>query len=103
MARMRLIGKLGDVEFKRGQMQKAAEQFARALELGGTSIPKTTAGMLVQLSGQVARQMVHTALGRPLMRPVASPLLRLRWHLLSRMGHTFWFSRGALWTLLVIC
>ncbi|MDZ4849569.1 MAG: ATP-binding protein [Pirellulaceae bacterium] len=100
LCKMRITGKLGDVAFKRGRLKEAADCYSQALALSGIRLPRTSAGMMVSLLRQVFRQALHSVLGRPADRQPAQPLKRLRWNLFSRLAHVFWFSRGALWTLM---
>jgi signal transduction histidine kinase/CheY-like chemotaxis protein/tetratricopeptide (TPR) repeat protein len=99
LAKTRLRGKLGDVEFKRGRMQRAVSAYTQAFGLTGCVIPSSTLTMLGELTRQAAIQLWHTLFGRPSQRWLADELHRLRWSLYSRLAHTFWFSRGSLWTL----
>ncbi len=97
--RTQLAGRLGDVEFKRGRMSQAAEQYVAALELSGIRVPRTASKMILVLLRQSLLQARHSLLGLPQNRNVATPIQRLRWTLFSRLAHTYWFSRGAVWTL----
>lgn len=97
--RMRALGRLGDVEFKRGRMRQAAIHYVDALNLSGTTVPRWTCVMLVLLVYQMLIQAKNTVVGLSRNRPFSTPIQRLRWTLYSRLAHTFWFSRGALWTM----
>ncbi len=99
MDRTQITGRLGDVEFKRGRMRQAAEQYIAALELSGVRVPRTTSQLIPCLFWQSLLQARHSLLGLPRNCKEASPLQRLQWTLFSRLGHTYWFSRGAVWTL----
>ena len=94
----RILGRLGDIEFKRGRMSEAAIQYVGALNLSGKKEPRWTLEMLIQLILQVLIQTKTTFLGLPRHRKTSTPIERLRWTLYSRLGHTYWFSRGSLWT-----
>jgi two-component system sensor kinase len=94
----RILGRLGDIEFKRGRMSEAATQYVGALNLSGKKEPQWTLEMLIQLILQVLIQTKTTFLGLPRHRKTSTPIERLRWTLYSRLGHTYWFSRGSLWT-----
>ncbi len=100
VARMRITGRLGDVAFKRGQMQNAAKYYASALALSGVKVPHSSASMILGLLQQVVRQACHSFFGLRKSRPPAQIVQRLRWNLFSRLAHTYWFSRGPLWTLM---
>ena len=97
--RTQLAGRLGDVEFKRGRMSQAAQQYVAALELSGVRVPRTASQMILGLFWQCIVQSRHSLLGLPRNRKEAMPLQRLQWTLFSRLAHTYWFSRGAVWTL----
>ncbi len=97
--RTQLAGRLGDVEFKRGRMSQAAEQYMAALELSGIRVPRTAAKMMLGLLIQSLIQARHSIFGLPRNRKAATVIQRLRWTLFSRLAHTYWFSRGAVWTL----
>jgi signal transduction histidine kinase/CheY-like chemotaxis protein/tetratricopeptide (TPR) repeat protein len=95
----RILGRLGDIEFKRGRMKQAANNYVAALSLSGANVPRWTIAMLFLLIFQSLIQAKNTVFGLPRNRRVSLPIHRLRWTLYSRLAHTFWFSRGALWTL----
>ncbi len=97
--RTRLAGRIGDVEFKRGRMSQAAQQYVAALESSGVRVAKTFPPMVLNLLWQSVVQAKHSLVGLSKNRPIATPIQRLRWTLLSRLAHTYWFSRGAVWTL----
>jgi signal transduction histidine kinase/tetratricopeptide (TPR) repeat protein/serine/threonine protein kinase len=95
----RILGRLGDIEFKRGRMCQAAAQYVGALNLSGKKVPRWTLEMLILLILQVLIQTKNSFLGLPRHRKTSAPIERLRWTLYSRLAHTYWFSRGALWTM----
>ena len=97
--RTRILGRLGDIEFKRGRMREAATHYVGALNFSGSNVPRWTFEMLVLLAWQLLIQAKSTVIGLPPNRPVSTPIQRLRWTLYSRLAHTYWFSRGALWTM----
>ncbi len=97
--RTQLTGRIGDVEFKRGRMRQAADQYVAALELSGVRVARTMSRMVLGLLWQSVVQVKHTVVGLPIGRKAATPIQRLRWTLFSRLAHTYWFSRGAIWTL----
>jgi len=99
LERVRILGRLGDIEFKRGRMRQAATHYVGALSLSGANVPRWTFEMLVLLIWQLLIQAKNTVFGLPRNRRLSSPIHRLRWTLFSRLAHTFWFSRGALWTM----
>ncbi|MFY7877138.1 MAG: ATP-binding protein, partial [Pirellula sp.] len=97
--RTRILGRLGDIEFKRGRMREAATHYVGALNFSGSNVPRWTFEMLVLLAWQLFIQAKSTVIGLPPNRPVSTPIQRLRWTLYSRLAHTYWFSRGALLTM----
>ena len=97
--RTQLTGHIGDVEFKRGRLGHAAEQYVLALELSGVRIARNVPKMILGLAWQCMIQAKHSLLGLPKKRKIATPIQRLRWALFGRLAHIYWFSRGAVWTL----
>jgi signal transduction histidine kinase/CheY-like chemotaxis protein/tetratricopeptide (TPR) repeat protein len=97
--RTHISSRLGDVEFKRGRMRHASDYYVEALKSSGVRIPKSWPQMIGGLLLQTAYQAKHSMLGIKRQRTIAKPSERLRWTLLSRLAHTYWFSRGPLWTL----
>ena len=97
--RTQLVGRMGDVEFKRGRMSQAAEQYVDALALSGVRVPRNVSQMILGLLLQSVLQSCHSIFGLSRNRKTATPIQRLRWTLFSRLAHTYWFSRGAIWTL----
>ncbi len=96
---IRLTGKLGEVAFKKGRMSEAAEHFRQGLVLSGVGFPTRLPGLMTTLVHQILVQLVHTIVGRGTGLSTASESQRMRWSLYSRLAHTYWFSRGAFWTL----
>lgn len=89
---------LAELEFKRGNMEAAAQLFEQALKHLGLSTPKARFAMLPKLAKEGIIQAIHTVFGVKANRPIANERLRLRWAILSRMSHAIWFCRGRLWT-----
>ncbi|MDF1840465.1 MAG: ATP-binding protein [Rubripirellula sp.] len=92
---------MGELAFKRGQFTQAASEYEEALKLTGVRLPTNFGTMILSLMVQGAIQAVHTYLptcfvGR---KGPPSPLDCLRWRLMSRLSHVYWFSRDKLWTL----
>ena len=99
--RVRVQYKLGELSFKRGDMAGAADLFQSALRLGGVTRPQTAPGLLLELITETAVQTAHTLLPRRCFARHGKlrEFDQLRLQLLSRLSHTYWFSRGKLWTL----
>ncbi len=96
-AQAEIKGKLGELSFKRGEMEAAAVTFEEALRLLGQHVPRSLVVCTVFLLWEVFRQAAHTALprcfvGRRKAKPNETQLLVLR--LLSRLAHAYWFVRG---------
>jgi signal transduction histidine kinase/CheY-like chemotaxis protein len=97
-------GKLGELDFKRGDMANAALAYEEALRLLGKPVPQNTTVCVVMLLREAAIQTTHTLLPRLFVnrhnpKPSKAELLRL--HLLIRLAYAYWFSRGKLQTFLV--
>jgi signal transduction histidine kinase/CheY-like chemotaxis protein len=95
-------GKLGELAFKGGDMEGACQALQRGLALLGRPVPRTRAGYLLALGGQILVQLGHTLwprlfLGRRPLARADRDLLAVR--LYSRLAYAYWFQRGALPTL----
>jgi signal transduction histidine kinase/serine/threonine protein kinase/tetratricopeptide (TPR) repeat protein/ActR/RegA family two-component response regulator len=94
LAHAKIKGKLGEVAFKRGDMEVATEAFEEAQRLLGRHIPRHTAVFMVLLLWEIIIQCLHTWLparlvGRNGRKPAEADLLGL--HLFSRLAHGYWF------------
>ncbi|HEY5314307.1 MAG TPA: ATPase, partial [Pirellulales bacterium] len=103
-ARAQIRGKLGELAFKRGDMETAACDFELALRLLGRHVPRKMAEFVGLLLWEVVVQTLHTLLPRLLVgrrkRPPGQEEL-LAWRLFSRLAHGYWFVRSqvhVLWT-----
>ncbi len=104
LAEAQIHGKLGELDFKRGYMSRAAVAFENALALLRKPIPQRKIACLAMVLGQVIIQTAHTWFPRLFVNrhnrlPSKAELLRL--HLLIRLAYSYWFSRGKLQTFLV--
>ncbi|MEM8670536.1 MAG: ATP-binding protein [Planctomycetota bacterium] len=92
---------LGELAFKRGQFTQAASEYEDALELLGVRLPRFFGTMLISLVGEATRQAAHTHLPSVFVGRKGPPSAAdsLRWRLMSRLSHVYWFSRDKLWTL----
>jgi signal transduction histidine kinase/tetratricopeptide (TPR) repeat protein len=92
-------GKLGDLEFKRGQMQKAIRSLERALRLLGRSVPHGRVWLRIWLFWELLVQLAHTLFPRWILHRRslvgAEPQL-LAARLYSRLAYAYWFGRGPL-------
>ncbi|HEX4150388.1 MAG TPA: tetratricopeptide repeat protein, partial [Pirellulales bacterium] len=101
-ARAQIRGKLGELAFKRGDMETATRYFEQALRLLGRYVPRHIAVYLGLLGWEVAVQTLHTLLPRLLVGRRKSPPSQeelLAWRLFSRLAHGYWFVRGQVHTL----
>jgi PAS domain S-box-containing protein len=105
MARAQIEGKLGELAFKRGDVQGAQARIETALRLLGRPTPRWSSTFLVLVLWEVFVQLLHTLLPRFFLarRRLDGPevpfeLLAMR--LYSLLAHLYWFHRGttaALW------
>lgn len=96
-ARAQTQGKIGELAFKRGDMESAAQMFEQALRQLGRRVPRLTPCFAVMLLWEVLVQALHTLLptlllGRIKREPTATDRLGLR--LFSRLAHAYWFVRS---------
>jgi len=91
-------GKLGELSFKRGNVQTAGEALERGLRLLGRNVPATRVGLILALTWQTLVQVAHTLLPRFFLgtrQPQAKDPRDVQVvRLLSRMAYVFWFGRG---------
>lgn len=96
-------GKLGELAFKRGDMEVATRSFEEALRLLGARVPSTSIVFFILLIWETIVQVLHTCkpdwfVSRKAEPPTDRELLCMR--LFSRLAHGYWFVRGkvdALW------
>ena len=96
--------KLGELAFKRGDMETATAAFEESLRMLGAIVPRWLPGFVVMLAMEAFVQCWHTALPRLFVarrRRTPSPAEVLSWRVFSRLAHGYWFTRGkvhVLWT-----
>lgn len=96
----RILGKLGDVAFKRGDVAKASEFIERALEGLNATVPRAFPTLILFLLWEVAVQVLHTSFPRIFLsrrKPLVEgnpQLTQIR--LLSRLAYVYWFQKGKL-------
>jgi signal transduction histidine kinase/tetratricopeptide (TPR) repeat protein/HPt (histidine-containing phosphotransfer) domain-containing protein/ActR/RegA family two-component response regulator len=96
--------KLGELAFKRGEMERAIQHFEAGLRQLGTRVPRRRLVFTMWLAWEVAVQVLHTLwprafVGRRPGPPPSEEALALR--LIERLGHAYWFVRSklmVLWT-----
>ena len=97
-------GKLGELAFKRGDMEQATQSFEAALRLLGRYVPRSLPMFVLLLTWEAVVQVLHTLLpslflARRKIYPPPDELLS--WRLFSRLAHGYWFVRSkvhVLWT-----
>jgi PAS domain S-box-containing protein len=98
-----IVGKLGELAFKRGDVRTGSERIERALRLLGRRVPRSNLVFFVLVLWEVLVQILHTLmprlfLARRSLAGAETELIALR--LYSRLAHLYWFHRGtvpALW------
>ena len=89
--------KLGELRFKRGDMQGATKVFAQCLVMLGRRVPRSTLGLMFGVLWQLLRQVCHSlgwVPGRRLVPPPAPTRLAMR--LYSLLAHGYWYCGGTL-------
>lgn len=103
VAAARIEGRLGELEFKRGNGERAEQHLAAALELLGRNLPAGT----TRFGWLLARELAGRASRRALSRMRARRIIEneaglLEAQLLTRLAYAWWFNRrtfAALWLL----
>jgi len=95
--RAEIRGKLGELAFKRGDMDGAVGCFETALRMLGKFVPSQLIVLFLMASWEGFVQILHTALPKWFVHrrgrlPNAEERLTLR--LLSHLAHGYWYSRG---------
>ncbi|HTI34549.1 MAG TPA: EAL domain-containing protein [Miltoncostaea sp.] len=102
-AQAEVDGRLGELFFKRGDVEAAIEAYERGLRLLDQRVPRGMGGFLRQALREVLVQAGHSiapglAVGRRAPIPDdAAEMLAIR--LYSRLAYPYWFGRGAVQTL----
>jgi two-component system sensor kinase len=98
-SKAQIEGKLGEVAFKRGDMQRAAYSIQRALRLLGCYVPNRPRGFVLLAAWEAGVQALHSILPRSFLarRKLGTPqadtdLLAMR--LYSRLAYAYWFAKG---------
>ncbi len=102
-AEAQIRGKLGELAFKRGDMETATRSFEWALRLLGRRVPRVFPSFVALLVWEILVQATHSLFPRVFVgrRRQPSPADLLSWRLFSRLAHGYWFVRGkvhVLWT-----
>lgn len=104
LAQAQIQGKLGELAFKRGDMEAATQSFEQALRLLRRHVPGSMLECTLLLIWETLVQTGHTWFPRLFVArrkkpPAAEDLLA--WRLYSRLAHGYWFVRSkvhVLWT-----
>jgi len=104
VARAQATCKLGELEFKHGNMETATRAFEQALRQLGRWVPRNPVSMLVFFLWEGFVQALHSLfpallIGRIKTEPSEAELLSYR--IFSRLAHGYWFTRSkthVLWT-----
>ncbi len=96
-AEAEIRGKLGELDFKRGDMANAALAYQEALRLLGKPFPQKTVLFVLAFLWELVVQVAHTLFPRLFVSqhnrtPTKPELLRLQ--LLTRLAYAYWFTRG---------
>ncbi len=96
-ARAAIEGKLGELAFKRGDVDTSVARLHNGLRLLSQRVPRTRIGYLWALIVQVFVQATHALapklfLGRRTLEGAERELLTVR--LLSELSHAYWFRSG---------
>jgi serine/threonine protein kinase len=94
--------KLGELAFKRGRMQEAAEIIETALRNMGRWVPRSAAGYTVGVAWEGWIQLLHTFLPSFFVhrrKEIPTGAERVRITLMSRLSYLNWFARGTIPTL----
>jgi signal transduction histidine kinase/DNA-binding response OmpR family regulator/tetratricopeptide (TPR) repeat protein len=102
-AKAQILGKLGELAFKRGDMSTAIDDFNSGLRLLGRFVPRSTWLACVVFLWEGLVQLLHTGLPSVFLHRVPrqpNDAERLAIRLLSYLSHGCWYSRSkllALW------
>lgn len=96
-AEAQIRGKLGELDFKRGNAGMAAHAFEEALRLLGKPVPSKTIAYVLLLFWEAVVQTLHSLFPRLFVgrkKRKLTPAESLRLHLLSRLACAYWYTRG---------
>ena len=97
LARAQITLKLGELAFKRGEMESATESFEQALRQLGRYVPRHLAVILILLAWEAIVQALHTLLPSLLVARRKKPptdVELLCFRIFSRLAHGYWFIHG---------
>ncbi|MGI8774677.1 MAG: protein kinase domain-containing protein [Actinomycetota bacterium] len=98
-ARSMILGKVGELAFKRGDVESAEKANEEALRTLGKRVPRSIVGFALMALWEVLVQVMHTLfpkllLGRKKLESAEREFIALR--LYSRATHNYWFGRGTI-------
>ena len=102
--RAQVIGKQGELAFKRGDMETATVKIEESIRGLGALVPRSALALTVMFVYELAVQVIHTAFPRMFIerkKRVPNAKERLRLHLGSRYAQACWFARSkarCMWT-----
>ena len=102
LAKAQIRGKLGELAFRRGDMEHAVECFEMALRLMGRYVPRRWPMLLLMLMWEVLLQTLHSAFPSLLVHRVRrqpSDQERLVLKLLSNLAHGCWYCRDKVYVM----
>ena len=100
--RAKIQGKIGELAFKRGDIESATLAFEDALRLLGKTVPRHKPLLVLWLVWEVAVQALHTLFPALLVhrrKRQPSPAELLAYRMFSRLAYGYWFVRGQLQSL----
>ncbi|HEY2881219.1 MAG TPA: ATP-binding protein, partial [Pirellulales bacterium] len=101
-AQAQIRGKLGEVAFKRGDMERSIEYFEAALRILGRKVPRNLALVYTLVVWEALVQSLHTWIPRWFVhryRREPHDQERLSLQLLSNLAHGYWYCRTPLHTI----
>ncbi len=96
-ARAKVQGKIGELAFKRGDMESATLAFEATLRLLGRSVPRHEWAFLPLVLWEIAVQALHTIFPKVFVhrrKRQPSPAELLAFRMFSRLCHGYWFVRS---------
>ena len=96
-ARAKVQGKIGELAFKRGDMESATLSFEATLRLLGRTVPRRAWLFLPLVLWEIGVQALHTLLPKVFVhrrKQAPTPAELLAFRMFSRLCHGYWFVRG---------
>ena len=95
--RAEVDARLGELAFRRGDVGASEIALERSARLLGLMIPRSTAGYVIAMLGQLVVQVVHSLGGTRRFGHRGPPpaITQQQIAIFSRLAYTYWFGRGA--------